>query len=290
MTESYTDKTLRITVILARGKEDGIAYVFEGYACTAKIEKQGMPELPKASVTLWGLSESTMDALTTLSFEPMTLRHNQITIEAGETGKALSLVFRGDIVSAVPDFNAAPSPTMTIEARTGVFGALTPASPVSVNGQQSAESLVSGFAKEAGMTFKSTGLTASVSNCVINGDPISKMKWVAESVGAELLINDNEVSLVDSKGVLGQGSPRVTLIDPKSGQIGYPSFDDKGVRCSLFFEPSLRVMGEVEIQSAFKKANGKWRIYSLTHDLSANLPNGGSWKTEIACSWLYRMV
>ena len=289
MTESYSQKTIRVTVILARGKEAGTTYTFEDFAIRVKVDKQGMPDLPKASVTIWGLSEATMDALTTLAFGTMYLRQNKIIIEAGEKGKTLSTIFRGDIVSAVPDFNAAPSPTMTIEARTGVFGALAPSSPISVNGQQSAESLCNSFAKEAGMTFKSTGLTSSVSNCVINGDPVAKMKWVADSVGAELLVNDDEVSLVESQGTVG-GTSQITVINPKTGQIGYPSFDDKGVKCSLFFEPSLRVMGLVEIQSAFKRANGKWRIYSLSHDLSVNLPNGGSWKTEISCSWLYRMI
>lgn len=290
MAEVYSDKTIRVTITLDSGKGAGTTMTFEGYACTVKVTKQGLPELPKASVTLWGLSEEHMENLTTLAFESMYLRRNRIVIEAGEKDKALATIFRGEIVSAIPDFNAAPSPSMAIEAKTGIYGAMTPAPPVAVKGNQSADSLCSAFAKEAGMKYRSSGITASVGDCVINGDPVTKMKWVAETIGADLVIDDDEVTLLERDTVRGQSAAGITIINPQTGQIGYPSFDDKGVKCTVFFEPSLQIMGMVEIQSAFRRANGKWRIYSLSHDLSANLPSGGSWKTEISCSWLYKML
>lgn len=197
----------------------------------------------------------------------------------------MSLCFEGEITNSAPDFNAAPSPVLNIEAITAAYPKLLPQSPVSVMGSQSVESLMETFAADAGLTFRNEGVSTSLSNCTISGDPITKMQWVADTIGADLIIDDSEVVLVPTSGTRGQ-LLTVTAINPETGQIGYPSFDSMGIRCSCFFRPDLMVAGYCRIESSLPRASGVWKIYSVTHELAANLPGGGPWMSTIAGIWM----
>lgn len=279
MSTSFTEKQLVVSITL-----DGEKMSFPGFATTVHIQKQGAPELPKASIQLFGLSEDKLAQLTLLSFDGLSLRPNRVEVMAGDS-TGMSLCFEGEITNSAPDFNAAPSPVLNIEAITAAYPKLLPQSPVSVMGSQSVESLMETFAADAGLTFRNEGVSTSLSNCTISGDPITKMQWVADTIGADLIIDDSEVVLVPTSGTRGQ-LLTVTAINPETGQIGYPSFDSMGIRCSCFFRPDLMVAGYCRIESSLPRASGVWKIYSVTHELAANLPGGGSWMSTIAGIWM----
>lgn len=280
MSLSFTEKQLVVTILL-----DGEQMSFPGFATTVHIQKQGAPELPRANVQIFGLSEAKLAQLTLLSFDGLSLRPNRMQIMAGDSESGMSICFEGEITNSAPDFNAAPSPVLNIEAITAAYPKLLPQSPVSISGSQAVEDLMESLASEAGLTFRNEGVSTSLSNCTINGDPISKMQWVADTIGADLIFDDKEVILVPRDGTRGQ-LLTVTAINPKTGQIGYPSFDSMGIRCSCFFRPDLMVAGYCRIESSLPRASGVWKIYSVDHDLSANLPSGGPWTSTIAGTWM----
>ena len=280
MSSSFTEKQLVVSIIL-----DGERMSFPGFATNVHIQKQGAPELPRANVQIFGLSEAKLAQLTLLSFDGLSLRPNRMQIMAGDSESGMSICFEGEITNSAPDFNAAPSPVLNIEAITAAYPKLLPQSPVSISGSQAVEDLMESLASEAGLTFRNEGVSTSLSNCTINGDPISKMQWVADTIGADLIFDDKEVILVPRDGTRGQ-LLTVTAINPKTGQIGYPSFDSMGIRCSCFFRPDLMVAGYCRIESSLPRASGVWKIYSVEHDLSANLPGGGPWMSTIAGTWM----
>lgn len=280
MSLSFTEKQLVVTILL-----DGEQLSFPGFATTVHIQKQGAPELPRANVQIFGLSEAKLAQLTLLSFDGLSLRPNRIQIMAGDSESGMSICFEGEITNSAPDFNAAPSPVLNIEAITAAYPKLLPQSPVSISGSQAVEDLMESLASEAGLTFRNEGVSTSLSNCTINGDPISKMQWVADTIGADLIFDDKAVILVPRDGTRGQ-LLTVTAINPQTGQIGYPSFDSMGIRCSCFFRPDLMVAGYCRIESSLPRASGVWKIYSVDHDLSANLPSGGPWTSTIAGTWM----
>lgn len=280
MSLSFTEKQLVVTILL-----DGEQKSFPGFATTVHIQKQGAPELPRANVQIFGLSEAKLAQLTLLSFDGLSLRPNRIQIMAGDSESGMSICFEGEITNSAPDFNAAPSPVLNIEAITAAYPKLLPQSPVSISGSQAVEDLMESLASEAGLTFRNEGISTSLSNCTINGDPISKMQWVSDTIGADLIFDDKEVILVPRDGTRGQ-LLTVTAINPQTGQIGYPSFDSMGIRCSCFFRPDLMVAGYCRIESSLPRASGVWKIYSVDHDLSANLPSGGPWTSTISGTWM----
>ena len=284
MSSSYSQKRIRITITLDEGGTSS-QMIFTEHAMSVRIQKQGAPELPKAQISIWGLSQAQMTQLTMLSFDARSLRRNVIEVAAGEGSSGLSVVFQGEIMNAAPDLNAAPSPVMRLEAISAAYPHLIPLPPVAVKGEQTVDSLMRSFAQQAGMEFENIGVTASLSNVVINGDPITKAKWVADTVGADLIVDDQKMVLVNPSQARGE-AVAIDAINPQTGQIGYPSFDSMGIRALCFFNPNLNVAGLCRIDSSMPRASGVWKIYSVIHAISANMPSGGPWRTEIAGTWM----
>ena len=285
MADSYTEKAMRVTITIDDGTGNGNQMIFTDHAMSVRIQKQGAPELPKANLSIYGLSESQMAQLTMLSFDALSLKRNVIEIAAGEKGGPLSVVFQGEIMNSSPDMNAMPSPVMQIEAITAAYPKLIPAGPVAVSGEQTIDSLFTTFAEQCGLTYRGYGISGSLSNCVINGDPITKARWIADTVGVDLVIDDAELTAVASDSARGE-AVTVEAINPQTGQIGYPSFDSMGIQVTCFFRPELRVAGMMRIASSMPRASGVWKIYSVTHDLSVNQPGGGPWRTTAAGTWM----
>lgn len=273
---TYTQKDIAVTVAMD-GQE---AITFKDFAMSVSIDKSGCPAYPKASVVLKGLSLNTMERLTHLGFKSFSLKRNKINISAGEKDKTLSVVFKGEIVNAWADFNAAPSPVFKIEANCGLFPALIPQPPISVNGNQTVTGLIDQITKEIGYTLENNDITASIKDCIIDGDPVTKMRRIADAVGVDLIFDDEKVVLIKNHGTRKtQGS--VPLINATNGMIGYPTFTNNGINVSTFFRPDLRIGANFKLETIVPRASGTWKITGLRHELCANDPGSQSWKTNI---------
>lgn len=283
MTTTYTNKSIRLTITLdVQGANN--QYVLEGFACHVSLTKTGGVDFSKASVEVFGLSIETMAKLTMLSFRPLSRRWNLLQIEAGESSGALSTIFKGECTSSFADLNGS-CPVLKIEAQTGAYPVLKPDPQIAVKGTQSVDDLLTMLSGECGKRFTNCGVQASLTDCVLNGDPIAKMRTIADAVGADLVIDDDEVVLIP------QSKPRVSdsgvpLISAETGMIGYPTFSGQGISVSMFFKPELQIGAAVRIESIVPYASGTWKIVSLSHDLSVNNPSASSWTTSINGMWL----
>lgn len=113
---SFTQKTIRTMITLGAGVFEGTqsnSVIIEGLATDVSVEKPGLPDLNKCNVSISGLSLSKMEQLTMLAFRKRAIAKNAIAVWAGDRGADLGLVFRGEIVAASADFNAAPTPVLT---------------------------------------------------------------------------------------------------------------------------------------------------------------------------------
>ena len=275
-TSTYFKKSLSVIITLRKGGANN-QYVFENCAIKASIEKTGGAEFAKANVEIYGLTIETMGKLTTLSFQPLRNDWNFIEILAGEQGTTLQSVFKGEITLAYADLNNGK--VLKIQAQTGAYPVLIPDAPRSVVGEQSAASLIESLAKQSNYSFSNEGVTAMVKDMTVSGDPITKMRTIASHVGAELLIDDDTVVLLPSGGARKpQGGIPVVSVD--TGMIGYPTFTNTGLSVSTFFRPDLRLAALVHVESIIPGATGNWRIVKLSHELSANNPRGGAWRTS----------
>ena len=277
---SYSKKTIRVTITLSTGNQ----FVFEGYAINATINKTGGVEFAQANVEIFGLSIDTMAALTWIQFKPNGRPWNALSIEAGEAGTALSTVFLGEIQHCYADLNGA-KPVLKIQALTGSYPVLIPQSPTAVNGQQKVADFCEAVCKEIGYKFKNAGVETQISDCVINGDPITKIRAVANAAGADTVIEDGQITIVPrGKTVPAEGS--IPVISAETGMIGYPTFTTKGIQAQTYFLPTLHMASAVQIKSIVPSASGVWKITQLTHELSANNPSNGVWRTSFQAMWI----
>ena len=284
MAQTFTLKTIRTTITLGQGtfSGGGNTKIIEGLATEVTVTKPGLPEKNSASVSIANLKLEDMEQMTFLAFQPLQSLKNLITIEAGEQGRELDVVFKGEITSAFADFSGAPDIKFKIEALSGGYAAQIGAKPISVNGEAKAADLIKQFATEIGYGFRNEGVTASVRNATFNGSPIEKAKAVADEVGAELLIDDDTMVLMEYDKPRGEVVP----LSAGNGLIGYPSFTSDGISFSCFYDPNLKQGGVVEIQSIVPRASGRWKINKLVHNLTAYTAGQGKWDTAIDATYI----
>ena len=285
MPDSFKLKTIRTTITLGKGTfgGGGNSKIIEGLATDVDITKPGLPEKNSASVSIANISLADMEQMTFLAFQPLQSLKNLITIEAGEQGKTLATVFKGEITSAYADYGSVPDVEFKIEALSGGYAAQIGAKPISVKGNAKAADLIKQFAKEIGYTFKNEGVAASVRNAVFNGSPIEKARSVADEVGAELLIDDDSMILMPYDKPRSGGA---VLLTPETGLIGYPSFTSDGISFSCFFNPNLKQGGQVKIESIVPRASGYWKFTKLSHRLTAYRTGGGSWYSSVDAAYI----
>lgn len=82
------------------------------------------------------------------------------------------------------------------------------------------------------------------------------------------------------------GKPRgdAVLLTANSGMIGYPSFTQDGITATCFYDPRLKLGGQVKIESIVPRATGYWKITKLSHDLAAY--TNGRWVSKIDGTYL----
>lgn len=284
MPRSFSIKTVSIAVILGKGtfSDGGNTKIIEGLACDVTVQKPGLPEKNSAAVKIWGMKYDDMAQLTMLAFKPLESQHNLISIKAGEQGNTLALVFQGEITSAFADFNQSPDPCMQFEADSGSYPQQIATPVATVKGEASADRLFARFAREAGYTFKNEGVTGSVLNAWFPGSPISKITKLARDVGCDLIIDDGTV-IVMPEGQAREGN--AVLLTKDTGLIGYPTFNQDGISCKCIFNPDLAYGGLIKVESIVPRASGAWRITKLIHNITAYIPGGGNWESQIEAAY-----
>lgn len=245
----------------------------------AEISKPGGKEKPKCSLKIYNLPLDDMQVLTTLAFDPLAVKNNRLTLLAGDEN-AMTQVFVGDITSAVPRFAADASSVFEVTAMTGYVASVTPAKTLTAAGAQDVATLLQGLATQMGFAFVNRGVSVTVRNLALMGGPMEQARQLAEEARIDLILDDGEM-IAAPRGELRQDDAEgsTPVLRDRSGLIGFPGFDAKGVVGRCLFEPRLLLGGPVRIESMVPKASGLWRVTSVTHKLQANYGGASAWET-----------
>ena len=283
---SFTLKQLEARITLAEGPfggsgEGGNTKIVR-LGMDVSISKPGGAEKNKAQVKIYNMPLADMEQLTTLAFRPLSVAKNVIAIYAGdETG--LSLAFSGDIISAVPDFNAAPDPVFNLSCVTGYIATITAVPPHTHPGQVMAGDVLRDLAAAMSLTYAGQGDAVPLRNIALMGGPMDQARAVAEAARLELLVDDGEM-LVKPVTTLRQ-TGETPVWSETTGLLGYPGFDNAGIVCRGIYEPRLRLGGPLSIRSVVPRASGLWRVTSLTHSLQAGYPGASRWESAVKAAW-----
>ena len=197
MNTSFTKKLLEAHITLAEGgfntaTGQGANTKIIRLGMDVDIQKPGGKEKNKAKVKIFNMPLADMETLTTLAFKPLQASKNRIAVYAGDEEHGMSLAFSGDIVSAVPNFNAAPDPSFDVECITGYVASITPVPPLTAQGAQDVATLMQGLAKQMGLAFVNRGVSVSIRNIAIIGGPMEQAQQLAHDARIDLIVDDGE--------------------------------------------------------------------------------------------------
>ncbi len=276
MAQTFKKKNLVVSIF----SDDGKVTTFDNSSIKVSIKKVGGAEYASAKITIFGVSLATASRLTWATFRPNANKYHLVEIQAG-AGNDLSYIFKGEVIFCAVNLNDT-TPMLTIEAHTGGYFGIKPDPPVSVAGSLSVSDFIRGeVEKMEGFNFENLGVDATISDCSISGTPIQKIRTVAESVGATVLIDDSKVILMPS-GASRTDGKTIPVVDKDSGLIGYPVLTTSGVSVACFFRPDLELGGLVKVNTIVPACSGVWAITELNHELSANVPSGTEWTTTFS--------
>ena len=111
---------------------------------------------------------------------------------------------------------------------------------------------------------------------MFTGSPIEQIRQCASQIGAEVVIDDEQVILLKS-----ERKGNVPILSKDSGLLGYPVMSQNGIELKAIYNKDFRFAGLINIESEIPRTSGTWRIVKLSHSLDANLPTSGKWESSI---------
>lgn len=252
---------------------------------TADVVYAGGNAMGTLEMSIYGMTLSQMNQLSTLGMIYTQQRRNSVTITAGEeddSGASVSgmaTVFQGTIRNAWPDMQGAPDVPFRVSAATGLIDAIAPATSISVSGTADVATLLSGLAVQMKLRFENSGVSVKLANPYYSGSARSQALAIVQDAGIEWNAGANGVLAIWTAGQSRNGAP--ILISKETGMDGYPSYTSNGILMRTLFNPPLGLGNSIEIKTDLKLPYaGKWSVYGLNHHLDCMVPRG-RWFSDI---------
>ena len=256
--------------------------VLSGLRISAAIEKLGAPSFNYAVFRVYGMTRQQMDDISTHWLPLPKFAGNLISVAAGSAGQ-MATVFQGGILTAWNNQSASPEGFFEIIARTAYLESLTATKPNSYAAPVPAATVLKQIATQAGMNFEDAGVAGSIfaAGFYTWGSPASQAQQVADAIGCQLYYDDSTTptTMVAVPINANRGGDPV-LVSKATGLIGYPTYTGSGIAFRKEFDPTIRFLGKVQVQSIIKAANGIWTVRKLTYELESQVPNG-AWFTDV---------
>lgn len=261
-----------------------------------------MPSFDKAEIRVFGVTQSIMNAVSTLGIPlPMVRANNTVLVEAGDTVNGMATVYSGYIQNAWQNLDGSPETFLHIISYRGLDEAVRPAAPSSFPGTADVATIMSGLARQMEYVFENSGVQTQLSSPYLSGTLLQQAQTVARAAGIEMYLDSGSQTLAIWPKNKTRGG-MVPLISANSGLVGYPRFRDQGMGFTCLFNPNIRIGGQIlmrsmigqpsqtpangapEAEAQMGGPNGYWAVNApLTYDLAAQVPNG-PWFCDVNCA------
>jgi hypothetical protein len=283
------ERKITLTIQLGEGDfgDAGLSNTatLDGLRCSVSIVKSNTPAADQADVCVWGVSQTTANAVSRLG-KPLSYdRKNLITISAGDDVNGMSVVFKGIIWSCYQDFAEIPSVGLVMNCRGVLVPTLTPAPSFSYQGAINAVQVASTMASGLGLQLQNNRVDVMLFNPHYPGTPWDQFLALAREANFYAAIDTVHASLVIwPKGGTVTGTGATVTIEPPN-LIGYPEFNDMGVIIHALFQPGLalgEIFNVVCSDPGFSAFPRQWQAFGITYNLSCQLPDGPWFVTILA--------
>jgi hypothetical protein len=231
---------------------------------------------------IFGMTPEEMNDLSTTGLLPGMYQNNVVQVFAGDdNGTPLNQVYSGTITAAYADMMNAPEVSFVIVGMAGVTENLLVVQDSSYPGSVDAADIIKNLTGQMGLTFDNSGNASQIlRDQTLIGTARQQAYDCARNAGFEILIWNGTLSIWKKNG---KRIAPVPTLGADNGMVGYPSYSGVGLVVTALYSPDFVFGAEVEIKSDLKIANGIWQTKTMTHEISANLPNG-PWFTQLLLS------
>lgn len=282
----YAKRKIDVTINIGQGQfgdDKGQDVTLTGLRVSGHFVYMGGYAQAEAHIRIYGLPLTMINQLTGLGPNAVVQqRKNTILVAAGDEGGAMSAVYQGQIYQAYGDFSAAPEVVFNIVALAAAVEAVKPVNARSYIGSVDAAEIMKDIAASIPLSFEnSRNVSVMLSNPYLPGTALQQIKDVAKAANISYSIEYGKLAIWPKNSYRELGAP--IEISPATGMVGYPNFASQGISVTTLFNPDLVLARKVQIKSDLMPANGTWPIFSVTHVLESETPNG-HWFTTINCN------
>jgi len=282
---SFTAKLLDITFTLAPRNGSAVNFkgtkvntiTLKGLRISSRIVKAGGVMKSTAQITVYGMTLSQMNQLSTLGMKISTVPRDTVVLSAGDS-EGMFTVFQGTIFNAYFDAQGAPDVAFRVDASAGLAEDVVNAKATSFKGATDVSTVLAYLAKQMGLVFEGNGVSVILSNPYFSGSYRSQAQRAVDAANIDWII-DNGILSVWPKNRARKG--QVIVVAPDTGMIGYPAFTSQGLMLQTSFNPAIRFGGKIKVVSTLTPANGVWAVGAVDHLLDSRTPNG-KWQSTIS--------
>lgn len=252
---------------------NGKTVKLEGLRCSAVITNPGgNSAFGQLQLQVYGMTLDQMNEYSSTGSNMVAVQDQSITVVAGNQGGSLNQVFSGTLISSFIDLSNPPEVSFVCAAVAGYYNKAAPSAPNTYEGTQKAEDIIRSLAGQIGYAFENrNGATAVVQNQYLSGSIIDQMQAVARAASFPMIIENNLVTIFPNNGTRDD---IVVNLSAETGLVGYPSYWEAGFVVKSEFNPIITIGRVINLKSQLPKANGKFPIQYVTHELSTLTPDG----------------
>lgn len=281
---ALVERKIDVSFTLAQGTfvESGTDTVkLSGLRISSKIVKVGGNSMGSADLTIYGMTFSIMNQLSTLGMRVQLVPRNTVTVVAGDDNSGMSTVFIGTILNAYADFQSQPQVAFHVTANAGLGEAVAPATATSYRGSVSVATAMADLAQRMNMKFENSGVTTQLNNGYFSGSLRSQAQSMADSAGINWIIDNGTLAIWPKNSSRGGAIPLIAP-PPEGEMVNYPSYTVSGIMVRTMFNPSISFGNKVQVKSSLPAASKIFTVLSLVHDLESITP-GGEWFSSVGC-------
>jgi hypothetical protein len=233
-----------------------------------------------AQVKIWGLSLDQMNSYSSTIPAGVVAENFNLIIQAGDLGGQLSEVLNGAIYRSFIDLTGAPESLFDV-TMIDTFTAATPVAAQSQPGAQNAEDLIAALCPTANLIFdNSAGAHGVLRNQSTYGSVIDQIDTIARAAQFSWKLSGTTLSIWPE----GEAIDDVVIevgSDTDPQMVGYPGYWEAGLIVTSLYNPQVQIGRQMKVISSIPKANGKWSIIQVQHDLTTMISKGPWFTTAV---------
>lgn len=271
---SFAERVMRFTF---SGAQSG-TFSAAGLRAAASIQHTEGKLGVQAQVKIWGLTLAQMNNYSTNLPAGVGVEEFNLIVEAGDLGGQLTPAVNGPIWQSFIDLTDAPDSAFVV-SMAGIADASTPIAAQSQPGAQKAEDLIQSLCSAAGLTFNNAaGAHAVLNNQSTYGSAIEQISKIATAAKFRLRILGKTISIWQQNEPVDDV---VIDVGPHTGMVGYPRWDTAGLIVTKIYDPQIQIGRVINLSSSIPKANGRWQVVTVQHDLTTMMPKGPWFTTAL---------